>query len=146
MKLHAAVNSNSLPISLMIGSGNEHDSKRFEQVVSNVRIKIGRGRPRSKPQEVLADAAYDTEAIRAYLRRRGIKCSIPENKRNRKKPSRGRPYRFDGESYKKRGAVERFFAWIKLGFRRIAPRHERLDECFIGFVYLAAFLIIWRTI
>jgi transposase len=146
VKFHAAVNSNSLPISLMIGPGNEHDSKRFEQVVSNVRVKIGRGRPRSKPQEVLADAAYDTEAIRTYLRRRGIKCSIPENKRNRKKPSRGRPNRFDKESYKKRGAVERFFAWIKLGFRRIAPRHERLDECFIGFIYLAAFLIIWRTI
>ena len=146
MKFHAAVNSNSLPISLMIGPGNEHDSKRFEQVVSDIRVKIGRGRPRSKPQEVLADAAYDTEAIRTYLRRRGIKCSIPENKRNRKKPSRGRPNRFDKESYKKRGAVERFFAWIKLGFRRIALRHERLDECFIGFIYLAAFLIIWRTI
>ena len=130
----------------MIGPGNEHDSKRFEQAVGDIRIKIGRGRPRNKAGEVLADAAYDTEAIRTYLRRRGIKCSIPENKRNRKKPSRGRPNRFDKESYKKRGAVERFFAWIKLGFRGIAPRHERLDECFIGFIYLAAFLIIWRTI
>jgi transposase len=146
VKFHAAVNSNSLPISLSVGPGNEHDSKSFEQVISNVRVKIGRGRPRSKPGEVLADAAYDTEAIRTYLRRRGIKCSIPDNKRNRVKPLRGRPVRFDEESYKKRGAVERFFAWIKLGFRRIATRHERLDECFIGFIYLAAFLIIWRTI
>jgi len=131
---------------LAVGPGNEHDSKRFVQAVSNIRIKIGRGRPRNKPGEILADAAYDTEAIRIYLRRRGIKCSIPENKRNQKKPSRGRPTRFNEESYKKRGAVERFFGWIKLGFRRIAQRYERLDECFIGLICLAGFMILWRTI
>ena len=79
------VTSSSLPISLVVGPGNEHDSKRFEQAVSSIRINTGKGRPRNKPGEVLADAAYDTEAIRIYLRRRGIKCSIPENKRNQKK-------------------------------------------------------------
>jgi transposase len=140
------VTSSSLPISLVVGPGNEHDSKRFEHAVSSIRINTGKGRPRNKPGEVLADAAYDTEAIRIYLRRRGIKSSIPENKRNQKKPARGRPTRFDNESYRKRGAVERFFGWIKLGFRRIAPRHERLDECFVGFICLAAFMIIWRKI
>lgn len=89
----------------------------------------------------MADATYDTEAIRPYLRRRGIKCSIPENRRNRKKSSRGKQTRFEEESYKKRGDVERFFAWIKFGFRRIAQMRERLDECFLGFVYLQNFLL-----
>ena len=131
---------------MVVGPGNEHDSQKFEHVVSSIRLNIGRGRPKSRPKEILADAAYDTETIRAYLRRRGIKSSIPENKRNQKKPTIGRPTRFDRESYKKRGAVERFFGWIKLGFRRIATRYERLDECFVGFIYLAAFLIIWRKI
>jgi len=79
---------------LVVGPGNEHDSKRFEQTVNSIRIKSCRGRPRNKPGEVLADAAYDTEAIRIYLRRRGIKSSIPGNKRNQKKLSRGRPTRF----------------------------------------------------
>ena len=69
-----------------------------------------------------------------------------KNKRNQKKTYCGRPTRFDKESYKKRGAVERFFGWIKLGFRRIAPLHERLDECFAGLICLAAFMIIWRMI
>ncbi len=145
MKAHAAVSSNSLPLVIIVGAGNEHDSRRFEQVVSNVRINIGRGRPRTKPGEVLADAAYDTESIRCYLRKRGIKSSIPPNKRNQKEPSRGRPTRFDNGSYKKRGAVERFFGWLKLGFRRISLRHERLDVCFAGLMILASFLIIWRT-
>ncbi len=125
-----------------MGPGNEHDSRRFEQVVSSVRINIGTGRPRSRPIEVLADAAYDTESIRCYLRRRGIRSSIPSNKRNQKKPPRGRPTRFDNASYKKRGAVERFFGWLKLGFRRISVMYERLDVCFAGLILLASFLII----
>jgi transposase len=144
VKAHAAVSSESLPLAIIVGAGNEHDSQRFEQVVNSVRINIGRGRPISRPRELLADAAYDTESIRRYLRRRGIKSSIPPNKRNQKKPSRGRPTRFDNVSYKKRGTVERFFGWLKLGFRRISVRHERLDACFAGFVLLASFLIIWR--
>jgi transposase len=144
VKAHAAVSSSSFPLAIVIGSGNEHDSRRFEQVVSSVRINIGRGRPRNKPTEVLADAAYDTESIRCYLRRRGIKSCIPPNKRNQKKPQKGRPNRFDADAYKKRGAVERFFGWLKTGFKRISVRHERLDICFMGFVVLASFLIIWR--
>jgi transposase len=135
-----------LPLAIILGPGNEHDSKRFEQTVVSIRINIGRGRPRNKPKEVLADAAYDIETISVYLRRRGIKCSIPENKRNQKKTSRGRPTRFDNESYKKRGSVERFFGWLKSGFRRIATRYERLDDCFLGLICLASFLIIWRKI
>jgi transposase len=135
-----------LPFAIILGPGNEHDSKRFEQTVGSIRINIGRGRPRNKPKEVLADAAYDIETISVYLRRRGIKCSISENKRNQKKTSRGRPTRFDNESYKKRGSVERFFGWLKSGFRRIATRYERLDDCFLGLICLASFLIIWRKI
>jgi transposase len=144
VKVHVAVSSNSLPLVIIIGAGNEHDSQRFKQVVSNVRINIGRGRPRTRPREVLADAAYDTESIRNYLRRRGIKSCIPQNRRNQKKPSIGRPTRFDNESYIKRGAVERLFGWLKLGFRRMSLRYERLDACFMGLMLLASFLIIWR--
>jgi len=131
---------------MVVGPGNEHDSQKFEKVVNGIRINTGKGRPKSRPIEVLADAAYDTDAIRIYLRKRGIKSSIPKDKRNHKKTLSGRPTRFDKESYKKRGAVERFFGWFKLGFRRIAPRYERLDECFGGFICLAAFIIIWRKI
>ena len=82
------VNSDSIPLAIIVGAGNEHDSRRFEQVVSEVRIGSVRGRPRTRPKEVLVDAAYDTESIRCYLRRRGIKSNIPSNKRNQKKPSR----------------------------------------------------------
>jgi len=42
--------------------------------------------------------------------------------------------------------VERFFGWLKGGFRRLSLRHERLLSTFQGFVYLACFLIAWRVL
>jgi transposase len=36
--------------------------------------------------------------------------------------------------------VERFFAWLKGGFRRLALRYERLSSTFAALVYLASFL------
>jgi len=53
--------------------------------------------------------------------------NIPVNPRNRQKPKRGRPYRLNTEAYKRmRSSVERFFAWLTGGFRRLALRWERL--------------------
>lgn len=91
MKVHAAVSLDSLPLSLVVGPGKEHDSRRFEQTVSSIRLNIHKGRPKSRPRDVLADAAYDTDAIRIYLRGRGIESNIPVNKRNQKISSIGRP-------------------------------------------------------
>ncbi|MDU9001819.1 hypothetical protein [Streptomyces mirabilis] len=39
--------------------------------------RLGPGRPRSRPDRVRADKAYDPRRNRAYLRRRGIKATIP---------------------------------------------------------------------
>jgi hypothetical protein len=84
-------------------------------VVSNIQINTGNGRPRTKPREVLADAAYDDESIRSYLRRRGIRSNIPSNKRNQKKPRRGRPTRFEEGSYKNVAQLSDFLAGSSLG-------------------------------
>jgi len=64
-----------------------------------------------------------------------IKSNIPVNIRNQKKKRRGRPTRFNPESYAKRTSIERFFAWLKMGFRRLASRYEWLNvvsrDCWI---------------
>jgi len=86
--------------------------------MSGIRINLVRGRPRTRPAEVLADAAYDSWEIRNYLRKRGIKSCIPADNCNQKIPSPGRPTRFDEASYRKRGSVERFFGWLKLWIRK----------------------------
>ena len=39
---------------------------------------VGRGRPRSRPDRVVADKGYPSKANRAWLRQRGIAATIPE--------------------------------------------------------------------
>ncbi|WP_432590433.1 transposase [Streptomyces sp. HD1123-B1] len=112
IKLHLAVEQGQKPMSIVITAGQRGDSPQFECVLKKVRVaRRGAGRPRSRPSRVRADKAYASRKNRAYLRRRGIRCTIPnkaDQARNRKKlGSRGgRPPKFDTEDYKARHAVE----------------------------------------
>ena len=67
---------------------------------------------------ILADKAYDSNAIRAKAKERGVWANIPP-KRNRKAS-----VTFSKWVYKQRNAVERFFNKIKQ-FRAIANRYEK---------------------
>lgn len=80
--------------------------------------RIGLGRPRRRPDQVLGDEAGSSKSNRTLMRSRGIKAVIAEpddQKRNRlREGSRGgRPVRFDAEKYKGRNVVERSFATVK---------------------------------
>ncbi|MFI8792010.1 transposase, partial [Streptomyces sp. NPDC055105] len=98
---------------------------------------------------VLADKAYTSRGNRRYLRRRGIRHTIPERldeqQHRRNRGSRGgRPTGFDGERYKKRNTVERAINRLK-GFRAVATRYEKRAYIYLGTVTLAALLIWLRT-
>jgi len=141
------VTAQALPLNLGIGPGNEHDSRRLVEVVGGIRVKTHAGRPRTRPREVVADTAYDTKEIRRYLRKRGISTNIPANRRNLKRNRRGRPYRLDPKTYRRvRSSVERFFAWLKGGFRRLALRYERLTSTFLGLTHLACIAIYLKVL
>ncbi|MEJ5346997.1 MAG: transposase, partial [Chloroflexus sp.] len=89
-----------------------------------IRVPRKRGRPRTRPKEVVADKAYDRAALRRDLRRRGIKPTISSREqRNRKRPKRGRPLR-TGPNYQHRWKVERCFAWMD-NYRRLVVRYDR---------------------
>lgn len=109
----------------------------------------GAGRPRTRPDRVLADKAYTSRRNRRYLRRRGIPHTIPERldqQRHRKnRGSRGgRPTGFDSERYKKRNTVERTINRLK-GFRAVATRYEKRAYIYHGTITLAALVIWLRT-
>jgi transposase len=111
-KVHLACEQGQKPLSVLVTAGQRGDSPQFAAVLERIRVpRPGRGRPRTRPGRVLADKAYGSRGNRAYLRRRGIRCTIPEKAdqvRHHKNKGRcgGRPPAFDPELYKQRHAVE----------------------------------------
>lgn len=84
-----------------------------------------------KPKHVIADAAYDSDAIRLLVRKMKAKACIKPN------PTRKRKKRYDKTRYKHRNVIERFFRKLK-HCRRVATRYEKKAANFASLVYLAA--------
>ena len=99
--------------------------------------RAGPGRPRQKPERVIADKGYDSDPLRARLKRRGIELIVP-HRRNRKKPKTqdGRKLR----RYRRRWKVERTLAWFG-NYRRLLVRWERHLKMYLAFFHLACLLI-----
>lgn len=92
---------------------------------------------------VYADKGYDSRTIREYLRNRNIKDCIPY----RDYKTRCNKMTTDQNNYNKtRFTVERFFAWLKCGFHRMAIRYERIAENYLAFVNIASIMMYWRVL
>ena len=120
-KIHALVDANGLPISLKLTEGQAHDGKSAADMLEG----LGEG------QILLADRAYDSDALRAALNERGAWGNI--------KPMPGRVNipAFSAFLYRYRNLVERFFNKLK-HFRAMATRFEKHDANYLALVKLAA--------
>ena len=80
---------------------------------------------------LIADKAFDTNAITAELNRRGAKIVISQ------RPQRLQPLDIDLDLYKWRHLIENFFCKLK-EFKRIALRSDKTDQSFSAMIYLCA--------
>ncbi|MFJ4467488.1 IS5 family transposase [Streptomyces sp. NPDC089424] len=149
-KVHLASDSQARPLALHVTAGQAGDAPAFEAVMARIRVpRTGLGRPRTRPALVLADRAYSSRAIRAHLRRRGIRAVIPQpadqiGHRLRRGRAGGRPPGFDAETYKARNSVERCIARLKQ-WRGLAMRTDILALAYQAALHLAAILIWTRS-
>ncbi|MFJ6137395.1 IS5 family transposase [Kitasatospora sp. NPDC092286] len=145
-KVHLACDSNARPLAVVLTAGQAGDAPAFTAVMAAIRVpRTGPGRPRTRPQVVLADRAYSSRAIRAHLRNRHIRAVIPQpadqvHHRQRRGPHGGRPPAFDPESYKERNTVERCINRFKQ-WRGLAMRTDKLAIAYQAALHLAAILI-----
>lgn len=117
--------------------GERHDTVVFEELMEGGNVKRqGRGRPKRKPRRVVADKSYACCRVRLYLRRRGIRYTIP----HKENEVHGRKASFDKELYRLRNIVERLFNRLKQ-FRRIATRYEKRGENYKAMLVVASILL-----
>ncbi len=129
------------PLTAILTPGQQHESTVCTELLASsvrVRTSVAGGRPRTRPKLVVADRGYDASAFRRYLRRRGIRCVIPEKRvpAGKRRRRRGRPPTFCRATYRRRNVVERLVGWLK-EHRRIATRFEKLASSFLAMVKLS---------
>lgn len=144
-KIHLAADRRCRPLARVTTPGQRHDSLAFEAVMANLVVKRTGGRPRRRPDRVLADKAYSSTKIRAQLRRRGIKATIPQpstqqSGRLRRGRKGGRPPAFDADTYKGRNVVERAINKLRLT-RAVATRYDKRDFIYQGTIDVATIRI-----
>jgi transposase len=125
-KIHIAVDALGNPVEFILTAGQEADVRQAEPLISGHRAEA-----------YILDKAYDSDAVVAAAKRQGGEAVIP-SKKNRKVP---RDY--DKHLYKERMKVEWFISLLKQ-YRRVATRYEKTARNFLGFVHVAAIMILMR--
>jgi transposase len=120
-KIHALVDANGLPVVLKLTEGQAHDGRSAADMLAS----LGKG------QILMADRAYDSDALRKTMKARGAWANI------RPMPNRVNVPAFSPFLYRYRNHVERFFNKLK-HFRAVATRYEKHATNFLALVKLAA--------
>jgi transposase len=128
-KIHALTDQRGRPIGFVLTAGQQGDAP----------VALALLGPHRTARLCIADAAYDSNGLRAFLLARGTLPVIPNN------PTRKRHHPFDPLAYRKRNLIERAFCRLK-DFRRIATRYDRRADVFLSAICLAAIVTWWLSV
>ena len=137
-------------MSVILTPGQAGDNPQLLPLLDQIAVgRGGPGRPRKRPERVLADKAYSHPSTRAALRARRIAFTSPQRidqiERRRAKGSRGgRPPAFDPDLYADRNVVERCFNRLKQ-FRDLATRYAKRAAYYRAEIVIAAIVLWLRT-
>ena len=120
-KIHALVDANGLPVALKLTEGQAHDGMSAADILAG----LGPG------QILMADRAYDSDALRQTMMAQGAWANIKPMPRRVNIPA------FSPFLYRYRNLVERFFNKLK-HFRSIETRYEKHAANYLALVKLAA--------
>jgi transposase len=126
-KIHALVDAEGLPIDLKLTEGQAHDGRSACDMLEAL----------AEGQILLADRAYDSDALRQNLAERGAWANIKPMPNRRNLPA------FSSYLYRYRNLVERFFNKIK-HYRAVATRYDKRADNFLAGVKLASIRIWMR--
>ena len=119
-----AVRGLGCPVRLRLTAGQRGDAPQAEALIADLPATV-----------VLADAAYDSDRLRAAIAAKRARAVIPNN------PSRAKKHPFDKALYKERHLIECCFGRLKQ-FRRVATRYEKTARNYLAIVTLAA-TVLW---
>jgi transposase len=142
-----AVDGQGLPLRIIVTPGQAGDNPQLLPLLDGIGVaRAGPGRPRSRPDAVLADKAYSHPSTRQALRRRRVTFMCPERAdqiahRAGKSSRGGRPPAFDSEVYTRRNVVERCFNRLKQ-FRDLATRYAKRAAYYKAELTITA-IVLW---
>ena len=106
------------PLRFKLTAGNQSDTPELSGLIQGL-----------PGQALLADKAYDSDAVVQEAINKGMEVVIPP-KANRKEKRM-----FDAIKYRARHLIENLFQRMKV-YRRVATRYEKLDTRFLSIVHL----------
>jgi transposase len=125
-KIHALADALGRPLRFILTGGEAGDITMAPALLAQV-----------EAGGVIADKAYDSNALRALITKAGAQAVIPSNR------TRKVLIPHDTIAYKRRNRIERFFNKLK-HFRRIATRYDRRAIHFLACLHLASAMIWMR--
>ncbi|GAA3577564.1 hypothetical protein GCM10022222_72820 [Amycolatopsis ultiminotia] len=124
-----------VPLAITLTGGNRNDVTQLMPLIEAIPAVRGkRGRPRSRPEAVYADRAYDHDKYRRLVRAKGIQPFIAR---------RGTEHGSGLGVH--RWVVEHAFALLHW-FRRLRIRWEIRDDIHEAFRSIACSIICWRRL